>query len=273
MRQAGIWNARRAARAYVIRLGITTPSQIRIEAIAKRVGALVGLKLRVVDGPLDGADSQLVRLPAEAVIIVSTRIRDPASRKFVIAHELGHLVLDHPSLPPHKIGEAGSVGSMPDHLRDFEAEANAFASELTMPYSLVRKWCEMAPVSLDVASRIAKTFGMSILASAIRVAELSTERCAAVFSSQRRVVWSAESALFTIRIERDRPIADGSIAARFWDQGAVDARAGRVPARAWFETGANIQIVEHAIASQEFGTVLSMLWVPEEHARALGMTA
>src|SRR5262245_17395106 len=139
MRQAGISNARRAARAYVIRLGITAPGHVRIEAIAKRIGALMGLKLRIVDGPLDGADSQLVRLPAEVIIVVSTRIRDRASRKFVIAHELGHLVLDHPSLPPHTIGEAGPARRTPDHVRDFEAEANAFASELTMPYALVKQ--------------------------------------------------------------------------------------------------------------------------------------
>src|SRR5262245_20824420 len=117
MRHAGIWNARREARAYITRLGITAPGHIRIEAIAKRVGAMLGLKLRIVDAPLDGADSQLVRLPGEVIIVVSTRISDPASRKFVIAHELGHLVLDHPSLTPHTIGEAGSVRRTPDHVR------------------------------------------------------------------------------------------------------------------------------------------------------------
>lgn len=273
MRHAGVWNARRVARAYVTRLGITAPGHIRIEPIAKRLGAMIGLNLRIVDAPLEGADSQLVRLPDEVIIIVSTRISDPASRKFVIAHELGHLVLDHPSLPPHKIGEAGPVGRILDDARDYEAEANAFASELTMPYTLIRGSCDAGPVNLDVAARIAKTFGMSILASAIRVAELSSERCAAVFSARRRVLWSAESAMFTIRIERDTPIGDGSVAARFWDHGAVDDRARRVPARAWFQTDAQLEIVEHAIASHEFGTVLSMLWVPRELAGPLGMVA
>lgn len=138
MRQAGISNARRVARAYVTRLGITAPGHIRIEAIAKRLATSMGLSLRIVDAPLDGADSQLVRLHDRVIIIVADRVRDPASRKFVIAHELGHLVLDHPSLPPHTIGEAGPAQRTPDHVRDYEAEANAFASELTMPLVLVR---------------------------------------------------------------------------------------------------------------------------------------
>lgn len=215
MRQAGIWNARRRARAYVTRLGITAPEHIRIEVIAKHLGTVLGLRLRIVDAPLDGADSQLVRLPGEVIVLVSTRIKDPASRRFVIAHELGHLMLDHPSLPPHAIGDANPAVRTPDDVRDYEAEANAFASELTMPYVLVRDLCRSSPVNLDVAWEIARAFQMSILASAIRIVELSLEPCAAVFSSRRHVLWAAESASFPARIERDRPIATGSVAAQF----------------------------------------------------------
>lgn len=262
MRHAGISNARVVARAYVTRLGVTAPAHIRIEAIAKRIAATMKLKLRIVDAPLDGADSQLVRLPDAVIIIVSNRIRDPASRKFVIAHELGHLVLDHPSLAPHKIGEAGPARRMPDSVRDFEAEANAFASELTMPYVLVHELCQVTPVSLDVAWRIARTFGMSILASAIRVVELSHEHCAAVFCAHRRVMWAAESASLSARVNRKRELNNDSVARRFWESGAVDDVARQVPASAWFETSADVRILEHATASVEFRTVLSMLWIP-----------
>lgn len=262
MRQAGIWNARRSARAYVTRLGITAAEHIRIEVIAKHVGGLLGLKLRIVDAPLEGADSQLVRLPTEVIIIVSTRITDPASRRFVIAHELGHLVLDHPSMPPHRIGDANPAMRTPDNVRDYESEANAFASELTMPYRLVRELCRSSRVSLDVPRQIANTFHMSILASAIRVAELSPEPCAAVFSSRRRVVWAAESATFPERILRDRPIANGSVAAQFWESGNIDDCATSVPAKVWVKTRRSSEIVEHAVASSEYGTVLSMLWLP-----------
>lgn len=268
MRQAGIWNARRRARAYVTRLGITAPEHIRIEVIAKHLAALLGLRLRIVDAPLEGADSQLVRLPTEVIILVSTRITDPASRRFVIAHELGHLVLDHPSMPPHRIGDANPATRTPNDVRDYESEANAFASELTMPYRLVRDLCRSSHVSLDVPRQIASMFQMSILASAIRVAELSPEPCAAVFSSRRRVVWAAESATFPARIPRDRPIVAGSVAAQFWEAGSIESRAKEVPGRAWLDTTRATEIVEHAVASVEYGTVLSMLWLPKRTGRA-----
>jgi hypothetical protein len=273
MRQAAIWNARRVARAHVTRLGISAPEHIRIDAIAKRLAALLGFRLRIVAGPLDGADSQLVRMPGELTIIVSDRIKDPAARKFILGHELGHLVLDHPLLPSHRLGDAGSSAPTADDVRDYEAEANAFASELTMPATLVREWCQGAPVNLDVPWRIANTFGVSILAGARRFAELSPERCAAVFSARQRIVWCTESSALTTPIERPRALDPESVAAGFWRTGQVDERERPVPARAWLSTTADIEIVEHATASREHRTVLSMLWIPELAASTLGMFA
>jgi Zn-dependent peptidase ImmA (M78 family) len=271
-RQAGIHNARGIARAYVRRLGIRAPEHLRIEAIAVKLAAWMGFRLRIVVGTLDGADSQLIREAGEAKIIISDRVTDPGQRRFLIMHECGHLVLEHPLLPPHKLGEAGTSKRRQEHLRDYEAEANAFASELTMPHILVHRWCRATPVNLDMPWRIAKTFGMTILASAIRFTELSPERCAAVFSASRRVVWCAESATFPA-IERGRPLDPASVAYDFWERGDVEEHEQFVPADGWFDTKVPVDIVEHAFASQKYGTVISMLWVPERVAAPLGIAA
>jgi|ERR1700733_867413 len=271
-RQGGIHNARAVARAYVRRLGIRAPEHIRIEAIAIRLASWMGFRLRIVIGELDGADSQLIRAADEATIIISDRVSDPGQRKFLIMHECGHLVLEHPLMPPRKLGDAGPRRCMLDHVRDYEAEANAFASELTMPHALVHRWCGATPVTLDVPWRIAKTFGMTILASAIRFTELSPERCAAVFSAKGCVAWCAESATFPA-IERGRLLDPASLAYDFWERGEVEEREQFVPADSWFDTKVPVHIVEHAFASHKYGTVISMLWVPERVASPLGMAA
>jgi Zn-dependent peptidase ImmA (M78 family) len=227
-------------------MGISAPEHIHIKRIARRLAALRGLRLRIIEGPLDGADSQLIQLPGEVTIIISDRVKDTASCKFIIGHELGHLMLEHPTLPPHRIGDAASAERMPDEQRDYEAEANAFASELTMPYVLVREWCRTTPVTLDVPWRIARTFGMSILASARRVAEVSPERCAAVFCAHRRIMWCSESASLAGCIDRKRPLDPGTVAYRFWGTGEVHEQEQLVPANAWFHTNASVEIVEHA---------------------------
>lgn len=64
-----------------------------------------------------------------------------------------------------------------------------------------------------------------------------------------------------------------SIASTFWTKGTIEEREQLVPANAWLRTTACVEIVEHATASKEFRTVLSMLWVPEPVAGPLGMAA
>jgi Zn-dependent peptidase ImmA (M78 family) len=266
MRSLWIRRARREARALVRRLGITEPDHIRIEAIARR------MKARVEETRIDGAEAQLVRVGDDVRILVSDRI-DPWQRRFAIAHELGHYLLGHPSMPPFQLRSGTPSKHTSDDERDFEAEANAFASELLMPHVLVNGWCQASPVSLETAWRIAREFNMSILAAAIRFTELSPERCAAVFCSRRHVAWVAPSETFTREIERGRRLERDSIAWDFYERGSLDDRAQPVPADAWFHTAADVDIIEHATASAEFGTVLSMLWIPENAAVRLGMAA
>lgn len=263
MRQAGIGEARRVARELVHRLGIAAPEHIRIEAIARRLGA------RVVETQLDGAQAQLIRTPREKLIMVSDRITEQSPRRFSIAHELGHDVLEHPTTTPHMMS-AASRAPRADQ-RDYEAEANAFASELLLPYALVNERCCEKPVSLDLPWALAREFNVSILTSARRVAELSPERCVAVFSKDGRVVWTQSSTSFTAHIASGQRLDPGSVAWEFFQHGTLDERAQPVPADAWVDTCAEVDLIEHSTASYEHRTVLSMLWAPENIAAPLGM--
>jgi hypothetical protein len=260
MRDLWIRKARDAARALSRRFGVTAAEHINVPVFAARLGATV------IVGPLEGAVAQLVRAGSEVHIVVSERVSDACAIRFSIAHELGHFVLAHPSRPPSEL--CGSVRvrqNLPDE-RNYELEANAFAGELLMPAHLVQRSCQVSPVSMAIPWQIARDYDVSILASAIRFAELSSERCAAVFSSRREVVWSAPSATLRRDIPRGRRIDPESVAWDFFAKGTLDDRAQPVPADAWFDTSADVDIVEHSIASPQHGTVLSLLWVPEAAA-------
>jgi hypothetical protein len=204
--------------------------------------------------------------------MVSDRVVDPAARRFSIAHELGHFVLLHPSMPAHTL-HAGYGARPALNERDYEAEANAFASELLMPHVLLAQTCDVSPVDLGVSWQIARAFGVSILAAARRFTELSPERCAAVFTARQHVQWCSVSESCTRGIERGRRVDPESVAWDFFHTGTIDDRAQAVPADAWFDTAAEVDIIEHAIASREHGTVLSMLWIPDLVAGPLGMIA
>jgi len=257
-------DARRAARALLQGFGVEAPEHIEIESMARALGATV------IDDPgLVTSDARIVRTGRHAVIRLSTRVAHAGRRRFSLAHELGHLVLENGG---DALNLSCSAATNPLAVAR-EAEANAFAAELLMPAALARPSCEVSPVTLDVAGAIAATFQTSIVASAVRLAELTSERCAAVYSERSEIRWSARSATFRPFIEKGTPLDPASVAydvARGCRRYANHAQP--IAAEAWIETsGRDGDLIEHSVAVPETGGVLSLLWIPDAEARRLGV--
>jgi len=265
MRAEVIADARRAARAALRRFGVQTHEHVQVEAWAQRLG------IELVEAPLDGAAAQLVRRGDRVQIVLPEHVTDRGARRFSIAHELCHFLMKHPSPTPTMMCTPRAFRHGDDAMRMYESAANAFSGESLLPDFLLRKMCEISPVSLDVPWAIAKQYDVSILTSAIRFVELASERCAAVFSVGGKVKWVAPSATFTREIPRARHLDRQSLAWDFFAKNKLDDRAQPVPADAWFDTSADVEIVEHSVCSAAHGTVLSLLWVPEASAPQLGM--
>src|SRR5690606_33333009 len=139
-------------------------------------------------------------------------LTDAGTRRFSMMHELYHLLKKHPSPSPTMLCKPkwmrrSDVGA---HLP--EVGSNAFAGAALLPEFLLRRCCEVSPVSLDVPYRIAKEYEVSILTSAIRFTELTSERCAAVFSKNGIVEWAATSPTFTYAITKGTRLARESVA-------------------------------------------------------------
>jgi len=261
-------DARRAARALLRRFGVEAAEHIHLDAIASKLGAVV------IDCPeLAASDARIVRAGGVAYIRLSTRrLAHAGRRRFSLAHELGHLALANGGADAFAVPLACNSAADP-LAQDREAEADTFAAELLMPEALVRKRCEVSPLSLDVAAAIAGLFRTSLVASAVRLAELTSERCAVVYSEGGAVRWSSRSATFGPWIERGTPLDPDTV--------AYDLARGRrrryddgpqlVTADAWFETpGRGGDVVEHSVIVPETGGVLTLLWVPEAEAWRLG---
>jgi Zn-dependent peptidase ImmA (M78 family) len=257
----------RAARALLHRCGVEAAEHIQVEAIARSLGAYV-----IDDPTLVTSDARLLRTRHHTVIRLSVRrLKSPGRRRFSLAHELGHLVLGS-GLNTVSLLSCSSAADPEAH--DREADADAFAAELLMPEALVRRRCEVSPMSLDVAQAIAETFGTSLVASAIRLAELTSERCATVYSEDGIVRWSARSSSFHAVVERGAPLDPLSVAfdlargLRHHDRGARP-----ILADAWIDTPGSGELVEHSVMVPETGGVLTLLWVPDGESRRVGMRA
>lgn len=227
--------------------------------------------IEIIEAPLDGACAQLIRLGAHTQIVLPERITDPGARRFALMHELYHYLKKHPSPSATMMCKPKSARRGEKAQSGNEVGSNAFAAATLLPDFLLRKRCEVSPVSLDVPVRIAREFDVSILASAIRFTELTSERCAAVFSRAGVVEWASESPTFGHRIAKGTLLARESVAWDFHATGQLDEREQQVPARAWLDTSRDVDLVEHSICSREHRTVLSLLWVPETVAASVGM--
>lgn len=265
MRDPNLSRARAAARRVLRAAGVTRPEHIDLDAIAHMHGA------QIVVGPLDRATARLTRVGDRAVIRVSDRIGHEGARRFSAAHELGHLVLGH-GLRASEDGHEWASGhwgrAATGAGRADEREANAFAAELTMPTALARARCEISPVDLAPARAIATVFRTSLVASAIRFAELASERCAVVLARDGRVQWVVPSATFRPTIASRVRLARASLAHDVAHARRGDEPAEAVPAAAWLDDAPDEEIVEHAIAIADLDAVLAMLWIPERVAHA-----
>jgi Zn-dependent peptidase ImmA (M78 family) len=112
----------------------------------------------LVDSEWDGALHSLL-MPPEAKIYLN-RKTEPNSQRFIVAHEIGHLMLHETGLVFRDV--LSSTG-----LRPREVEANAFAADLLMP-----RWMIQAYAPLGSLEDLARTFNVSSRAMSIRLENL-----------------------------------------------------------------------------------------------------
>ena len=107
----------------------------------------------------------LVRSNGQHAIFLNKK--EPMNRKrFTIAHEIGHLKLNH--LSNEEISTIFRDSATSEGIHEKEVTANAFAAELLMPEDLVRYAYNL----LNSISKIARAFGVSEVAVRNRLKNL-----------------------------------------------------------------------------------------------------
>src|SRR6266404_1266294 len=116
----------KAAAALHERLGTRESVETHDRGSVDVFGSILNSGVRLVFRPLDGLLGACVNGRG---VIISTKRPLPVQR-FTGAHELGHVVLEHPlSLD----GEEILAGEMPRTCDETEVEANGFAGEFLLP--------------------------------------------------------------------------------------------------------------------------------------------
>jgi len=155
----------------------------------------------------------------------STAIQNNGFKNFTIAHELGHYHLEgHIDFlikedSPCHFSKSGFVSDL-----KHEREADLFAAELLMPYQLFTKALQEAEKirgkGFPAISHLAEEANTSIVATALRYAEVSDDPVAVIVSSNQEIEysWCSPSLLQTVNFrpfQKGNPVARGTITEKF----------------------------------------------------------
>jgi len=195
-------------------LGIQAPSEIRLEAIAQHCRAAILYE------PLEGSDARLVGYRDRAIITVN-KASTPYRQRFSTAHELGHWMWDRGKMAFHCQDQEydGSVV-----LDSCERRANRYAVELLLPETMFVPMLESHGLSLATADRLSEVFQTSLMATAIRMLELTPHFAVLIYSEAGKRRWYVRSASVSRDLKLVREVPENPMQWCLELPGALEAR-------------------------------------------------
>jgi len=154
-----------AAKELLDDLGFDEITDIPIDLFAS------GLNATVIETDLINCDGKITFGKDKVIIKVDSKISFPARKRFVLAHEIGHLVMHRNySLPPETFLNLSLIAGLENHMKSGvqEVEANEFAGELLMPEKIFLEAAHGRKFSPALLKSLAERFKASITAVAFR---------------------------------------------------------------------------------------------------------
>jgi hypothetical protein len=222
----------------------------------------LGLSVKEVDS--EGFEGVLVCRAdrRKGIIALQRGIYEEGRKRFAVCHEIGHFVL-----PGHGIDGCVCKGEDIESWRkgapEHEIEANAFASELLLPYKELAPQIKSKKATIDLAKDIAKQFGSSLTAACLKCVEVTQERCALVYSVGNSIKWFRRNENFWYYI-RGGKLSEESFAKRLFEGPASRQQDGAVPADAWLEDeklSSDATIWEDSILLPHYNSTITILTI------------
>lgn len=228
---------------------------------------IYGRGATIIEKPLKSSEGRIVFGQNKAIITVNSEIVYEGKKRFVLAHELGHLEMHRNLVPVHHDTDATLEYFKNGHQ---ETEANEFASELLMPESLFKKECFGKKFSPDLLRSLADRFKTSITSVAYKYFELGNHPICLFYSHNNKVkYWKrpADYPHFVIDRTKLAPPSD-SVAAEFFTHQKIyrkEQSKQQVWKSTWFELKKweddnDFEFYEYCIVTPAYNTVLSVVW-------------
>lgn len=237
-------------------LGITEPSQLKIEAIAYHCQAVILYE------PLSGCEANIVDKGDRAIITVDSNAI-PTRQRFSAGHELGHWMRDRGQIAfgcsQRQIDSEWTANNP-------ETRANQFASDLLLPSKLFVPLAKGRPITMETVRELSRTFQMSLTATAIKLIRFGSFSSMLVYYENGNRKWFIPSSsdlpkrLWPSNQPNEGTATAGLLSGEINQEVVSDARADK-----WFD----IQNADHYYVRESCfcsgpESVVTLLWWEDE---------
>jgi len=211
--------------------------------------------------PIGNAEGRLIYRNGRGTIVVNSTIRSVEKRRFVIAHELGHLEM-HRHVDNVAICDEDALREYSENMSQ-ETQANEFAGELLMPQDFFLALCNDTPPGVELLKNLSTEFRTSLESTAIRYIRIGPVPAGLIYIHSGFVRWFWPGPKFPYKyIELGSKPPTRSIAAQCIKSEGREPHSGVVTSRTWFgETAREDQYFHEDVhVSTTYDRVLSILW-------------
>ena len=249
-------NALSPAEELLQSLGVETPEEIDLQAIACHMGVLA-----IRERKLDGCEARIIGIGRNAIISVN-RDAIRQRRRFSVCHELGHWHLHRGEVLYCKAIDIGDR----DVSQTKEKEANRFAADLLLPPYLVRPMAaSYRTITAKAVDEVRQAFRASRSATAIQLVKLHPQPALLAFTARSQRRWQIAGPQIPLSLSTRGDIGQESWAFTMLYGSAPDQPQPRmVRADVWFDRrGAErFRVSEQSFAVAE-DTVATLITFPD----------
>lgn len=233
-----------------------------------------GLDAMLIEEELTNCDGKITFGNKRAVIKVNSNIEFEQRKRFVVAHEIGHLIMHrNMQLPDDTFANFNIIAGMEKALKNGrqELEANEFACELLMPEKLFLKEAKGKTFSPLLIKQLSERFKTSLTATVFRYLQFKQLHpiCLVFIESGKVKYWkkSDDLKIWMGDYTRLAPPSD-SVAAEYIEKNyefvyKLEEKAQMIAKSTWFNLGKydeDTDFYEYCIPTKRYKSILSIIW-------------
>ncbi len=232
-----------------------------------------GLNVILIEEELQNYDGKIIFGKNKTLIKINSKIQFEQRKRFVIAHEIGHLFLHKDlQLSNDTFENLNIVSGMEDALKNGkqELEANQFASELLMPHKIFLKEAKGKKFSPLLIKELSTRFNTSLTATVFRYLQLELHPICIVYIEKNKVKYWKKSEDLKVWFGDYNHLSppQDSVAYEYIENNydflyKMEEKAQKIYKSTWFNLNKfenDSLFYEYCIPSKSNQTILSIIW-------------